>query len=681
MSARLAAALDWAAQGWPVLPCCPDGERAKSPLIEGGKNSATTDPAQIRAWWAEFPDALIGGRTDGRIVLDFDAYKAGHADDLAELGDLPPTRTHRTPGKQGTRGRHLVYLDPEGECRSTKLGPHGTIDVRAGTSRDYVILPGPGDGYEVTDGQAPAPCPPWLREAARVHGRATERASDGLPALEALPPGTNVSALTATGTDDPSVHTFRLIRNAKGAGLTPGQARTLSEDDEMTQERISHPRHGQPRWWPDEFWRCWSTCRPRVGPASHESPPRRTPVHKPRHLPPGQRPHELILAEKAYEKHLPSADLVPTRAVWAAYVANQVLDGDPVWMMLVGGSGVGKTERLMPVAQMAGVTLMSAVTGEAAFLSAASKKDRDGASTGGALRQVGERGVLLLKDFTTILSMNRDKRAEVLAALREIYDGRWDRHYGADGGQVVTWQGKCGLLAGCTTAIDSHGAVVAEMGPRSLFVRPLEADPDEIGASALGRTGQETAMRQELTQVVGDLLTALPGDPHAITAEVAGALVSAASLASQARSPVSRDYKHQVIQVDDAEAPTRVVKQLGQIWRACGLIGLDRDESWAVVRRAAVDSIPKLRRSVVSKLGLASEPMTKGEVAARVKYETSSARSAVGYALEDLQLHGVVVSLITRSRGVDQVEKYALSPRARGWYDHIRQAPRPDSGG
>lgn len=174
------------------------------------------------------------------------------------------------------------------------------------------------------------------------------------------------------------------------------------------------------------------------------------------------RPDKLLHADKTFDKWLPGLDRVPTHAVWAADTANRHLDSDPVWLMLVGGSGIGKTERLMPVAGMPSTIPTSSITGEAALLSASPRKDRANAATGGMLQQVGARGILILKDFTTILSMQRDKRSEVLAALREVYDGRWDRHYGTDGGQVITWQGKVGiLLAGCTTAIDSAHAVLA----------------------------------------------------------------------------------------------------------------------------------------------------------------------------------------------------------------------------
>ena len=91
---------------------------------------------------------------------------------------------------------------------------------------------------------------------------------------------------------------------------------------------------------------------------------------------------------------------------------------------------------------------------------------------GGLLRRVGSQGILVVKDFTSILEMDRTARGQVLAALREVYDGRWDREVGAEGGQTLTWQGKCGFLAGCTTSIDKAHSVMNDMGPRSLFRSP-----------------------------------------------------------------------------------------------------------------------------------------------------------------------------------------------------------------
>ena len=63
--------------------------------------------------------------------------------------------------------------------------------------------------------------------------------------------------------------------------------------------------------------------------------------------------------------------------------------------------------------------------------------------------------------------MHTETRAEVLAALREIYDGAWTRHVGTDGGRTLAWKGKVGLLFAATGVIDSHYASSARWATAS----------------------------------------------------------------------------------------------------------------------------------------------------------------------------------------------------------------------
>ena len=67
--------------------------------------------------------------------------------------------------------------------------------------------------------------------------------------------------------------------------------------------------------------------------------------------------------------------------------------------------------------------------------------------------------------------MNNDARAKVLAALREIYDGRWERDVGADGGHTLDWTGRIVVVGAVTTAWDTHHAVIATMGDRFTLLR------------------------------------------------------------------------------------------------------------------------------------------------------------------------------------------------------------------
>jgi hypothetical protein len=50
--------------------------------------------------------------------------------------------------------------------------------------------------------------------------------------------------------------------------------------------------------------------------------------------------------------------------------------------------------------------------------------------------------------------MNTDARAALLAAFREIHDGKWERNVGTDGGRTLTWTGRITVIGAVTTAWD-----------------------------------------------------------------------------------------------------------------------------------------------------------------------------------------------------------------------------------
>jgi bifunctional DNA primase/polymerase-like protein len=113
----------YAKLGIPVFPCNskPDkeGKLRKYPLLgEGGLYLATTDLEQVREWWNQWPEALIGvpmGRRVGMWAVDADSKeKKGDVDGLKAWFDLVAehdpgsavTRAHKT----GTEGLHFLYL-------------------------------------------------------------------------------------------------------------------------------------------------------------------------------------------------------------------------------------------------------------------------------------------------------------------------------------------------------------------------------------------------------------------------------------------------------------------------------------------------------------------------------------------------------------------------------------------
>jgi len=70
---RLGQALAYAARGWPVFPC---NAGQKTPATPHGHHDATTDPAQITAWFTRNPhqNVAIATGAPGPDVLDIDQH-------------------------------------------------------------------------------------------------------------------------------------------------------------------------------------------------------------------------------------------------------------------------------------------------------------------------------------------------------------------------------------------------------------------------------------------------------------------------------------------------------------------------------------------------------------------------------------------------------------------------------
>ena len=146
-------ALRYAARGrhvfpvhWPRDGVCSCGKpdcgkkSAKHPLTPNGLTDATTNPEQIRNWWAQWPYANIGivtGKVSGIVVVDVDPEKGGMESwvDLQDIHGRIDTLTSLTGGG----GMHLWFQAPADELKSTAGTIAPGIDTRA--EGGYVVAP------------------------------------------------------------------------------------------------------------------------------------------------------------------------------------------------------------------------------------------------------------------------------------------------------------------------------------------------------------------------------------------------------------------------------------------------------------------------------------------------------------------------------------------------------------
>ena len=175
----------------------------------------------------------------------------------------------------------------------------------------------------------------------------------------------------------------------------------------------------------------------------------------------------LANAHDVFKRWLGATYDLSTFEATACAGAAEKLGGDPLWLIVISGSGNAKTETVQSLSG-AGAHITSTITSEGALLSATT---RSRGATGGLLHKIGARGLLVIKDLTSILAMDSNVRGSVLAAFREIHDGRWERNVGFAGGRTLTWTGRIVIVAACTTAWDEARKVIEAMGDRFVLVR------------------------------------------------------------------------------------------------------------------------------------------------------------------------------------------------------------------
>ena len=129
-------ALAYARAGTPVFPCAVAG---KTPITANGFHDATTNPDQIRAWWARTPDANIAAPTGTATfdVLDVDVRPDGTGwDALVTVRDAGLLEGWFRAVQTPSGGLHLHYPGTD-QRNGTIRGQH--LDFRA--TGGYVLLP------------------------------------------------------------------------------------------------------------------------------------------------------------------------------------------------------------------------------------------------------------------------------------------------------------------------------------------------------------------------------------------------------------------------------------------------------------------------------------------------------------------------------------------------------------
>lgn len=225
--------------------------------------------------------------------------------------------------------------------------------------------------------------------------------------------------------------------------------------------------------------------------------------------PEARTPIDLATLEETIHKWLLINDKGLIRVLVGTVVANK-LKADPVWLFIIAAPGGSKTELIRGLNKVDKVYSISDLTPQT-FLSGEKNN-----KTGSLLLRLPFGTIFTYKDFTTVLTMHRDKQQAIISQLREIFDGYYRKEFGT--GETKDWVGKIGFIAGVTTVIDRHHEIYSVLGERFVQYRPIQPDRIALAKKAISNSGGEDLMREEIQNAMADYISGIKIPEEKITA-------------------------------------------------------------------------------------------------------------------------------------------------------------------
>ena len=333
---------------------------------------------------------------------------------------------------------------------------------------------------------------------------------------------------------------------------------------------------------------------------------------------------EDVLA--TFKKWLELEEIDYIEAILATVVSNEI-PGDPVWLFVIGPPGVSKTEVLRSFKYLENKVFITSKLTAKSFISGKQTKDFDPS----LLPKLNNK-TLIIKDFTSILSMRSDAREIVFSDLREAYDGYLDKDFGNIGHKG--YYSHFSILAGVTPVLDKYTSVQQNLGERFLKIRLNESDTDAKVKRAIDNENKQEQMREELADVVKRFYNQTFNIRDVkLPQKIQNRLVDLANFVAICRTTVSRDpYRKNILTyLPEYEVPTRIGIQLKKLGRGLAAIRRKKEigeEEFRILKRVGLDTIPKKVRVLLEILN-GQDRLSTTEIVERTGIEGETCRLAL----------------------------------------------------
>lgn len=336
---------------------------------------------------------------------------------------------------------------------------------------------------------------------------------------------------------------------------------------------------------------------------------------------------EVTLEEvhETFNKWMEIEDMNRIDIMLATHLSSLNPKQPPIWIILIGPSGDGKTEQLKALrdpkedkkSEEADTKKISEITKNTLV----SGMDEEGVDLAPKL----DGKTILIYDFATLLNKPAEAKKKIMSQFRELYDGEIGKQAGSGKDVHYTLEHPPGLIACTTPDFDNQIIQVQQVGTRELMYRLPTKNPDEMDDvlnAVLDNHGQKSEMRQDLQEKVRKFI-----ETHKVDAEtevsdwVEEQLKALAKKLSILRAEGRFEHGSSELMNDvTPEVPSRTISQLKAIFIALKSLDSNYSSEKALeIINHIVESSGKPRRSQVLRYISESGGAPVAEIADEIK--------------------------------------------------------------
>lgn len=332
---------------------------------------------------------------------------------------------------------------------------------------------------------------------------------------------------------------------------------------------------------------------------------------------------------KLLKEHLIVDDEQAITLLLATAAAHKI-EGEMLWLRLIGSPGTGKTELLSSLSSVEGYCERIESLTPASIRRGYIPDTKERLPT--LLERINGK-LVITKELAPLLTSCRELKVEVFGLLRSVHDGEIVADYGSRQGCIIQ-KTRFDWILGSTRYIDRQAALEAHLGSRFIDLRwGAPIDKRLAVTRAVDNDGGLPSIRQSLAEAIRLLLDSIK--PKALKPiQFDDFLPDLANFVAQYRTPVDRDRqnKEHIVDLPDIELGTRVGQAFARITKGLALIGIVDYKPY--LRRLALDCLPPLRAKFVK--GLLAGCKTEQELGNFMAVSQVTAH----YAKDDLKYLG-----------------------------------------